>query len=100
MSDYNCPKCEREYWGVYRRRTITEYRIVDSKSSVDGDKKYKGNWKTEETTQSKTLGLYCLACSHETEGEDIDGCSGIKIKSKGVTFISDFWDKYTKKPED
>ena len=88
MSAYKCPECKREFWGVYRRRTITEYRLVDTKgkSGKVGEKVYKGNWKTEEITQSKSLGMRCMACSHETDGSDIEGCSDIKITGKGVMF--------------
>ena len=44
MSAYKCPECKREFWGVYRRRTITEYRLVDTKgkSGKVGEKVYKG----------------------------------------------------------
>ncbi len=51
MSGVKCPKCDREFWAVYRKRTKTEYRLVDTISSQvkTGHKKYKGNWKTEET---------------------------------------------------
>ncbi len=94
MTDYKCPKCEREFWAIYRKRAITEYRLVDTKANVGGDKNYKGNWKTEETTQSKSLGMRCMACGYETDGKDIKGCSDIKITSKGVVFITDFWERY------
>ena len=102
MSAYKCPECKREFWGVYRRRTITEYRLVDTKgkSGKVGEKVYKGNWKTEETTQSKSLGMRCMACSHETDGSDIEGCSDIKITGKGVMFVTDFWDKLSKGSKD
>ena len=26
---YKCPKCDRSYWGVYKKKTITEYRILN-----------------------------------------------------------------------
>ena len=96
MSGVKCPKCDREFWAVYRKRTKTEYRLVDTISSQvkTGHKKYKGNWKTEETTQSKIMGMRCMACSYETDGNDLEGCSGIEIDNKGVMFISDFWEKF------
>ena len=100
LKSYGCPKCEREFWAIYRKKTITEYRLVDTKSTSSGEKSYKGNWKTEETIQSKSLGMRCMACSHETDGKDIKGCSEIKITSKGVMFITDFWDKWNEGPED
>ena len=90
-----CPKCNRDVWAVYRKKTIIEYRIINTKSGVGGLRGYKGNWKTEETKKSKVLGLRCMACSYETDGKDIEGYSGIEITNKGVIYITDFWDKYS-----
>ena len=100
MKLYKCPKCDREFWAVYRKRTITEYRLVEKTVSKSGEKHYIGNWKTEETTQSKTLGMRCMACSYETDGKDIEGCSEIKITSKGIMFVTDFWDQLGKGSKD
>ncbi len=44
--------------------------------------------------------MRCMACSHETDGSDIEGCSDIKIMSKGVMFVTDFWDKLSKGSKD
>jgi hypothetical protein len=92
MKKYICPKCKREYWGIYRKKTVTEYKIIDNTENK-GVKLYKGNWKTEEVVESKILGMRCMACGYETDGGDIEGCSGVRIENKNVVFITDFWNK-------
>ena len=29
----------------------------------------------------------------ETDGSDIEGCSGVRIENKNVVFVTDFWNK-------
>jgi|TARA_Y100001951_G_C11290257_1_gene271639 hypothetical protein len=91
---YKCPECDRSYWAIYRKRTIVEYRLLGDKRTRGGAVGYKGNWKQEQTEQSKSLGLRCMACGTETDGNNIDGCDGIKIDNKGVIFISDALSKF------
>ena len=67
-----------------------EYKIIDNTENK-GVKLYKGNWKTEEVVESKILGMRCMACGYETDGGDIEGCSGVRIENKNVVFITDFW---------
>ena len=90
---YKCPKCDRSYWGVYKKKTITEYRILNE------DGTYEGNWKTEQTSDTKILGLRCMSCGNETDGSDIKGCSGVKIEKSKVLFITDFWENMGKDQE-
>jgi len=91
---YKCPECDRSYWAIYRKRTIIEYRLLSDKRGKGGVVGYKGKWKQEQTEQSKSLGLRCMACGTETDGNNIEGCDGIKMESKGVIFIGDILKRF------
>jgi len=84
---HKCPRCDRSYWGVFKKKTITEYKIIDTNGSL------KGNWKIEQVNDTKLLGLRCMACGHETDGSDIKHCDGIKITSNKVYFTTNYWNK-------
>jgi hypothetical protein len=67
---------------------------------VNDDGTYQGNWKTEQTKDTKVLGLRCMSCGNETDGSDIEGCGGIEIGKSKVMFQTDFWDKWEKKTKE
>ena len=37
--------------------------------------------------------MRCMACGFETDGSDVEGCSGVRIENKNVVFVTDFWNK-------
>jgi len=85
-----CPKCDRyDFFSVYRENKVIEYRLINTKISVNpvGDKPYKGNWKREQITTTKSLGIRCMACETELKGEELKGISEIIIKKNSVMFV-------------
>ena len=84
---YKCPKCNRSYWGIFKKKTIIEYKIIND------DGYFKGNWKTEQVNDKKLLGLRCMACGHETDGSDIEYCDGVEFTKNKIYFTTNYWNK-------
>jgi len=91
--DFNvikCPKCDRyDFFSVYRENKVVEYRLINTNitSNPVGDKPYKGNWKREQITTTKNLGIRCMACENEIKGDELKGISEIIIKKNSVLFV-------------
>ena len=89
-----CKKCSKSHIGIIRTKKTTEYRVLQNNLDI-GKMSFKGNWKTEQNTTIKEPLLKCLAC--ETiilSVDDLIGCSGYTIKSDGVIFTSDGFNKF------
>jgi len=92
-----CPKCDREdVFAVGRRRETVEYRVLETKKKdTGGYNRYKGSWKQESAKLKGVQYIRCNACENVIDVSEIDGVGEVKIdKNKGVTFVSDFLDKF------
>jgi len=98
-----CPKCGREdVLAVGRKRTIVEYRVLNTKNKVAGGHyPYKGNWKQESAKIDGKEFIRCNACENKIDVSEIEGVGEVKIdKTKGALFVNDFLDKFLEKDEE